>query len=150
MQNSRFIIAAHVITALAYQADCTVTSECLAQSVNTNAVVIRRLLRQLSRAGLISSIPGAAGGSRLARPAQQISLGEIYDAVEGEPFFALHPQTPNASCPIGAHIQASLLPTFQKAQSAFKQAINTTTVADLVKNIKRADAASKRNKGRST
>jgi FeS assembly SUF system regulator len=44
---------------------------------------VSKLLKQLARAGLVESFRGATGGYRLARPAQNISLAEIVEALDG-------------------------------------------------------------------
>ena len=83
-------------------------SDFLACSVNTNAVVIRRLLGQLSQAKLVVSQTGSAGGTRLARCPNEINLSEIYKAVSGGEVFALHARTPSKDCPVGKNIEAVL------------------------------------------
>ena len=84
------------------------TSDYIAGSVNTNPVVIRRILALLARASLVRTQEGARGGTTLARPAEQIDLLAVYRAVEGGGLFALHPQPPNPACPVGCNIQAAL------------------------------------------
>ena len=106
--NSQFSMALHVLTMLAKSGDGNVKSECLASSVNTNAVVIRRLLGQLHQAGLVTSQTGAAGGSRLAKCADEINLSEIYHAVSCGEVFALHAKSPSQDCPVGRNIETVL------------------------------------------
>lgn len=106
--NSQFAMAVHILTMLATSGDENVKSECIAASVNTNAVVIRRLLGQLAQANLVASQTGAFGGTRLARQPRDISLCEIYKAVACGEVFALHARSPNQDCPIGKNIEAVL------------------------------------------
>ncbi len=96
------------MTMLATSGDENVKSECIAGSVNTNAVVIRRLLGQLAQAKLVTSQTGAFGGTRLARDPRDISLCEIYKAVSCGEVFALHGKSPNQDCPVGKNIEAVL------------------------------------------
>ena len=77
--NSQFSMAVHILTLLAKAGDENVKSECIAGSVNTNAVVIRRVIGQLSQAGIVSSQTGAFGGTRLAKPATAIVHGYLDD-----------------------------------------------------------------------
>jgi DNA-binding IscR family transcriptional regulator len=65
MVNCRFTVAIHVLCLLAAQHPQPLTSEFIAGSVNTNPVVIRRLLGSLRRAGLVKSQPGVSGGWEL-------------------------------------------------------------------------------------
>ena len=80
--NSRFGVAVHVLALLALSADERRSSREIADSVATNPVVIRRLLAQLARAGLVESAHGAKGGFRLARPAAKVTLHDVHRAVE--------------------------------------------------------------------
>ena len=93
---------------LARSKDENLKSDCLASSVNTNAVVIRRLLGQLNQAKLVVSQTGANGGSRLARCPNEINLADIYKAINCGEVFALHAKSPSQDCPIGKNIEAVL------------------------------------------
>jgi Rrf2 family protein len=101
-------MAVHVLSMLARSKDENVKSECLASSVNTNAVVIRRLLGQLNQAKLVVSQTGVNGGTRLARCPKEINLSEIYKAVNCGDVFALHAKSPSKDCPVGKNIEAVL------------------------------------------
>jgi Rrf2 family protein len=133
--SSRFAIAVHVLTLLARYSGQLVKSEALAQSVNTNPVVIRRLLCSLAQAGLVSSQTGAMGGTWLARPAEQILLAEVYRAVEAGPLFALHRQQPNQQCVVGRHIEEVLTDIQQDAEDAVMRVLGNTTVADVAQSV---------------
>lgn len=106
--NSQFSIAVHVLTVLARHKDEKVKSDTLAASVNTNPVVIRRLLGQLGQANLVESQTGAAGGTRLARQPDKITLDEVYKAVCCGEVFALPGRSPNQDCPVGRNIESVL------------------------------------------
>jgi DNA-binding IscR family transcriptional regulator len=98
----------HVLTVLAYKEGEPVTSELLADSVNTNPVVIRRLMLALQEANLVETRKGAGLGSRLKRAPKSINLGEVYRAVETEELFVFPARTPNQDCPVGQCIQRAL------------------------------------------
>ncbi len=70
--NSQFAIAVHVLALIAKGGEENVKSDCVAKSVNTNPVVIRRLLCNLNQAKLVISQTGGAGGTRLVRPPEEI------------------------------------------------------------------------------
>ncbi len=107
-------MALHVLAMLAGSGGDNMKSDCIAASVNTNAVVIRRLLGQLNQANLVVSQTGSNGGTRLARCPKEINLSEIYKAVSCGEVFALHPKAPSKDCPIGKNIEAVLC-NLQKA-----------------------------------
>ncbi|MDQ3634147.1 MAG: Rrf2 family transcriptional regulator [Acidobacteriota bacterium] len=106
--NSQFAIAVHILTMLAKDSDVMLKSEYIAESVNTNAVVIRRLLCDLQNADLVVSQKGATGGTRLAKKAENIKLNDVYEAVSHGEVFSLHRQKPNQDCPVGKNIEAVL------------------------------------------
>jgi Rrf2 family transcriptional regulator, repressor of oqxAB len=56
-------------------------SSAMAHDLQSHAVFLRRVLAQLGRANLIQAREGRDGGYRLARPAEQITLAEVYQAV---------------------------------------------------------------------
>ena len=130
--NSRFVVAAHVLALLAYGGGEAMTSDYIAGSVNTNPVVIRRILAMLARAGLVVTQEGAGGGVRLAKQAKDIDLRAVYAAVESDGMFALHPQPPNPACPVGSKIQVALETTLEAAEEALLDSLTHTTVADVV------------------
>lgn len=107
--NCRFAFGTHVMSVLALHREGPCSSEALARTVNTNAVVIRRLLLDLKDAGLIETQRGPGGGAILARPASEITLAQIFEATSGEfqPFGA-HPNTPLQCCKVGRGIQEVL------------------------------------------
>lgn len=128
-------MAVHVLTVLAYKDGDRVTSELLARSVNTNPVVIRRLLLALQGARLVETRKGAGFGSRLSRSAGRINLGEVFRAVEHDEAFCLPKKKPNQACPVGHCIQSALEHVFTSALKALQQDMARTTLADLLKMV---------------
>lgn len=134
--SCRFSVAVHVLAVLAYKTGEPVTSELLASSVNTNPVVIRRLLLVLQEAGLVETRKGAGLGSRLGREPNRITLAEIYRAVESEELFPLPAREPNQNCPVGQCIQGALEKIFRSAQHALEKELGKSTLADVLKTVK--------------
>ena len=97
-----------MLSMLAKSKDENLKSDYLAKSVNTNPVVIRRLLSDLNQAKLVISQTGANGGTRLSRCPNEINLSEVYRAVNCGQVFSLHAKEPNKDCPIGKNIEAVL------------------------------------------
>ena len=110
--SSRFVVATHILAGMHcaqnLQGVSSVTSDFIAEGVNTNPVVIRRLLGQLRKAGLVDSQAGSKGGFSLAKPTDQISLLDVYRATEEGSLFHFHYTEPNQACPVGCTIQDSL------------------------------------------
>jgi DNA-binding IscR family transcriptional regulator len=107
--------------------------------VNTNPVVIRRLLARLAEAGLVSSTPGMAGGSRLARDPRRITLRDVFDAVETPSLFGRHSQQPNPKCPVGREVAGILGPRIAGAEEAALASLSKTTIAGLLQEVKKRE-----------
>ena len=129
-----------MLAMLAKSGDDNVKSECIAASVNTNAVVIRRLLGQLNQANLVVSQTGAAGGTRLAKPPSEISLCEIYKAVTCGEVFALHAKSPSQDCPIGKNIEAVLCNLQKEIEKSVGEKLKQFTLASVIEMVETAHA----------
>jgi Rrf2 family protein len=135
-KSSRFVVAVHVVTLLAHEEGKALTSDYIAGSVNTNPVVIRRILIQLSKAGLISTTEGAGGGTVLARAPGRITLAEIFEAVEQGEFFVLPLNDPNPLCPVGRCVQTILGEYLDGFKEVMVKAMSRVSVADIVVDVK--------------
>ena len=133
--SSRFVVATHVLTVLAVKRDERLSSDKLAWSLDTNPVVVRRLLGRLRDADLVTSQRGPNGGFKLAQSPEEVTLRDVYEAVELDSLFAFHPNEPNDECPVGENIQAVLTETLQPAEDALKDELKAITVADLSQQI---------------
>jgi Rrf2 family protein len=135
--SSRFSVGVHVLTLLATNpVGELLTSDRMAGSVNTNPVVIRRILGQLKKAGLVE-VRAAVGGTYLRRDPATITLLDVYRAVEvaDERLFSMH-ESPNPQCLVGRNIQAALDGTLLRAQAALEQELAKTTLAQVVENVR--------------
>jgi Rrf2 family protein len=129
----------HVLALLSLQGGVPLSSEMIAGSVNTNPALIRRLLAMLAQAGLTTSQLGSGGGALLARPPGQITLLEVYHAVEDAQLLALHREDPNPACMVGRHIQGVLRGVIDEAQRAMEASLGTRTLADATADVVRAE-----------
>lgn len=134
--NSRFAVAVHALSVLAVHADERHTSRRIADSVATNPVVIRRLLAQLARAGLVESTHGAKGGFRLAKPAGKVSLHDVYKAVEDCGAFFAQREKSNKDCPVACRMKAILDDVFTRVESKVLPELKRTTLQDIVGKIR--------------
>lgn len=134
--SSRFTIAVHVLLCIRqFKDEYKVTSEFLASSVNVNPVIIRRLLRQLKDAGIITVRRGS-GGADIAKPLCDITLLEIYNAVgctEGG-LFHFH-ENPNPLCPVGRNIHAVLDSRLDEIQKAMELKMQSITMQDIADDV---------------
>lgn len=137
--NSRFAVAVHILTLLEQGGGEPLSSEYVAGSVNTNASLVRRLLGSMARAGLTTSQFGAGGGALLARPADQITLGDVYRAVDAGDLFGMHREGANPACPVGRHIAAALQTRIDAAERAMAAELDRTTIAGLSRDVARRE-----------
>ena len=133
--NSQFSMAVHVLTMLARSGDENVKSDCIAASVNTNAVVIRRLWSQLNQAKLVLSQTGSSGGTRLSRCPSEINLAEVYKAVCCGEVFALHAKSPNQDCPVGKNIAAVLCHLQKEIDRTVGEKLSQYSLKDFIEKV---------------
>lgn len=128
--TSRLTIAVHTLLLIErFCGERKVTSDLIAASVQVNPVVIRRILLQLKKAGMIRIARGS-GGASLCVPADQITLLDICRAVDclGEAgMFRFH-ENPNRDCPVGRRIHAVLDGRLAAAQAAFEASLASVSL----------------------
>ncbi|MDR1311412.1 MAG: Rrf2 family transcriptional regulator [Burkholderiaceae bacterium] len=130
--DTRLAVATHILALLSFAGEDYMKSEMLARSVNTNVVVIRRLMSQLKKAGLID-VRSGIGGATLLLPPKKITLLDVYQAVVPKPSacpFYLH-RSPNSKCFVGRNIHDTLEMPFAKVNQAMRDSLATTTIADI-------------------
>ncbi|MGZ7446092.1 Rrf2 family transcriptional regulator [Paenibacillus sp. TH7-28] len=140
--SSRFTIAVHMLSLIHVRTDL-LTSEQIADSVNTNPVIIRQISVLLKKAGLIG-VKRGSGGAYLLKDPSEISLYDIYqavDVVEDSGLFHAH-ENPNPNCWVGANINEVLGVFLVKAQHAMEGVLREVTIQDLVHIISQKKNAS--------
>ena len=120
--SSRLTIAVHILDCIdTFKDSYKLTSDFLAGSVNVNPVIIRRILQQLK-------------GAEIAKPLDEITLLDIYNAVEcvdnGE-LFHFH-DNPNPNCPVGRNIHNALDEKLERVQRAMEKEMKNITLAEII------------------
>lgn len=139
--NHTLAVATHILLMLASAPEEArnerglISSEAVAGSVNTNPVVIRRVVADLARAGLVRSHPGKGGGLELIRPPERIRLYDVHAALDGPDLFAYKANRPNALCPVGSQVVGLLTPVFSGVQRGVERELKKTTIAQLVRRM---------------
>jgi Rrf2 family protein len=129
--NTRFAVAVHLLTLLANAPGETLDSQFLAISPATNPVHVRRVLGRIREKGLVLSRPGVHGGWTLARAPEEIDLGEVWRAVNGEDaVLGIHVPDPN--CQTGQLVSANLLALDRRAFDVLVDELGRVTVADVL------------------
>jgi Rrf2 family protein len=135
--NTRFTEAIQILCLIALKKDNMSTSDHIAESVNTNPVVIRRIFKNLKDAGFIA-VKRGIGGTYLLQQPNQITLFDIYCAVENEDkraIFKFH-EGLNSKCIVGSHIEEVLKDSFTRAQDAMENELRQVTLEDIIDQIK--------------
>ena len=133
----QFAVAAHIMTALGFRPGEEIGSAALAESVNADPSFVRKSLSKLAKAGLVITTRGKNGASTLARPPEQITLLDIYRASEAPATFAIHHYAIEKRCPVSANIKDCMAAVLDRAQASFERTLEQTTVAELVRQIRR-------------
>jgi Rrf2 family protein len=136
--NSRFAVATHILAALALKKGETVNSTYLGESVNTNPVVIRRILLELQKAGLVETFSGKNGGARLKAPLKEISLKRIYEALDEGAVFAYNPAAANKKCPLSCKMKFVLEPIFQSVDAALHRDLEKVTLDQVLAKLEKS------------
>ena len=134
--NMQFSIAVHIMAGLGCRNGQDATSGELAMSVNTSPSFVRRTLAKLSKAGLIKTTTGKAGACRLAKDTKDVSLLDIYKAVDAPKAFAIHNYAEQKHCPVSCQIKAALDRALRKTQRAMEASLDDISLAQIISDMK--------------
>ena len=133
--STKLSVAIHILSLIDLGPADQVNSEWIAASVNTNPVVVRRLMSKLKKAILIHTSRGATQTYLLRKP-EEITLYDVYEAVELErEVFNIH-QNPNPNCLVGSTIQAALETQYDKVQHSMENELRQIYLSDVIQEIK--------------
>lgn len=121
--------ACRALCALAAHEDSALTAEDLANQQDLPVRFLRAILNELRRVGIVSSQRGNEGGYRLARPATEITLGEVFRRLEG-PLAEVRNERPEAASYQGAaeHLQD----VWVAVRASLRVVLDEVTVADVL------------------
>ena len=137
--NFQFSIGVHIMQVLDLHARANekVTSTHLSESVNADPGCVRLVLAKLVKAGLVTTTRGRGGSSRLARPAQRITILDIYKATAAPPVFAVHSHPIERRCVVSTHHKETMMQVLGDCQKAFEAALARKKLSDTVGPIQR-------------
>jgi DNA-binding IscR family transcriptional regulator len=121
-QSGRFALSLKVLTVLAAKPAEMMTSAVIAEELGESAVMVRRTFLLLHKAGWVVQRKGPNGGAQLKVGAKQIGLGDLFEAATGD-WLAGADQTTE--------------PLLKKVRQAAIEAMNETTVAQVLKRAKK-------------
>ncbi|MFC7287244.1 Rrf2 family transcriptional regulator [Herminiimonas glaciei] len=134
-KNSRLSASLHALMHMAHQAE-PMTSEALGLCLQTNPVVVRRTMAGLRENGLVQSGRGHGGGWTLARPITDITLRDVYTALNEPVPLQLEEDAP--VCQLERAVSTALNQAYAEAEALFANSLANITLADLFKGIQLA------------
>lgn len=133
--SSRLPVAVHILLAIVeFEGKEKTTSTFLAGSVNVNPVIIRNTLGQLKTAGLVT-VKAGEGGASLAKDPKDITLMDIFNAVEKEEALFHFHENPNPECPVGKNVHAVLDCRLAAIQETMQGQMKSITLQDLINDM---------------
>ena len=133
--NTQFSIAIHLLAGIG-SSDEELTSTDLALSINAYPSFVRRILSKLSKAELVRTTTGKSGYCTLARKPLEITLLDIYHAVEAPKVFAIHTYPEHKDCPVSCRIKTCMEKVLERTQKAMELSLKKTTLADVISDLK--------------
>jgi Rrf2 family protein len=139
-RDSRLSGVLHVLLHLA-EHDGPLTSEEMAKAMNTNPVVIRRIMAGLRDQGLVSSEKGHGGGWTLACELSKVTLRDVYRALGSPSLLAIGNRTESPGCVVEAAVNAALSKSFLDAEALLLSRLDKVTLATLRADVRTRLAA---------
>ena len=113
----------------------SVTLGSIAMRENISEAYLEQLISKLKRAQLVNSTRGAQGGYRLAKRAEEISVGEVLTALEGNLDAVQCPGLSEEGCQTGDLCVAKYV--WQKVNESIAQTVNGIYLSDLAEESRR-------------
>lgn len=132
MNNTRFATCIHILTLLAKNKGEYLNSELIAESIGIHPVVVRRELGVLHREGWIETKKGKEGGAKLQVSACEISLADLFTALQNTNVLGKKNNCPDTPCPIGKSINKALQQLFDETDQAFLSVLSQKKLKDFV------------------
>ena len=133
--SSRLTIATHILLCIEiFKDDYKITSNFLAGSIHVNPVIVRNILGLLSSAGIVE-IKAGVGGASLAKSPDEITMLDVFKAVEKEESLFHFHENPNAACPVGRNIHHVLDEKLDRMQKAMERELQSITLEDVKEDL---------------
>ena len=134
--NSRLATAIHIAGMLSFADKMPMTSEMIAQSVGTNPVFVRRIIGLLVAGNIVKVKMGTGGGATLARRPQEITIADIYQALDEGAVFDVPQFDETHHCAIGKIVRPILSLVLIDAEKSLLESLSKTTLAEVIENVK--------------
>ena len=129
--DSRLSRVLHVLMHLG-ETEEPMTSELIGQMLNTNPSLVRRTMGLLRKAGIVSSVKGHGGGWYLEKPLADLSLADVYAALNEPKLFAIGTSDDTPTCLLERSANAATQGALDAARESFLNTLSRQSVADLI------------------
>lgn len=134
-KSSKFSDVLHILLHMAASTEA-VTSETLSKAMQTNPVVIRRMMAGLRERGYVHSEKGHGGGWELSCDLTKVTLLDIYTATESPALIAMSNRNEDSTCQIERAVTVATRDAFEKAEALLLERFQGVTLAKLQASIK--------------
>ena len=119
-----------ILTHMAGTPDRVISAAELASALDLGPATVSKVLKSLGQNGLVTSTRGSRGGYSLARPANQINIAQIIDALDDQPFGLTECTSTPGVCSVEAdcHIRSN----WERINAIVRRTLEGVTVADMV------------------
>jgi DNA-binding IscR family transcriptional regulator len=142
-RDSRLSGVLHVLLHMAQHPDRVFTSEEMARSMDTNPVVIRRIMAGLRDRGYLHSEKGHGGGWMLSCKLDEVTLRDLHTALGAPALLAIGNRTESPGCVVEQAVNGALGPAFDAAEAFLLQKLGDVTLAALAADVRRRIARRK-------
>ena len=129
-RNSRLLLALHSLSHMAESPERVRTSAEIADHAGTNPVVVRRVLGELRKSGLLKSEKGHAGGWSLGRDPETITLADVYLALDEKLIFRGEKKI-NSSCPLENSLYEKISNILEKVEGILIEELRNRSISDI-------------------
>jgi DNA-binding IscR family transcriptional regulator len=135
-RDSRLSVALHVLLHMR-DLDAPVTSETLGSMMDTNPVVIRRMLGGLRDAGIVAAGKGHGGGWTLASDLAKVSLADVYESLGVTNAFGIGLRDEAPRCPLEREVNRAVGGALAEAEAHLMEKFRSVNVADLIETARK-------------
>lgn len=142
-RDSRLSGVLHVLLHMAQHPERAFTSEEMAKSMDTNPVVIRRIMAGLRDHGYLRSEKGHGGGWTLSCDLAKVTFRDIYTALGCPALLAIGNRTESPGCVVEQAVNAALGAAFDDAETRLLEKFGDVTLAMLATDVRRRRSSRK-------
>ncbi|WP_439530093.1 Rrf2 family transcriptional regulator [Pannonibacter sp.] len=130
--DQRFSVAVHAMCVLTFRSPDLSNAVFVGDNISVNPLIVKRIIGSMVKAGLAEAVLGARGGYRLARPADQVTLWDIYFAVQGSGPFRKRHGMPESNCDEGRAIDRVVYDLYTDLDLVVETRLKQVTLAHIL------------------